>query len=146
MHLLYIIVTEIKLMAKIKKRDQKIAATKTKRAADDGDTNGSYDFASSDDEEHIDEYVKPTPVTSRKRHKDSTDDEEGGLKETVTPDDNCAETFVMKLLQSTVTPDEPKSRSNMLPSLAHMYNGNDGTLQQSTATNYLLRCQHIMSD
>ena len=43
----------MKLMAKIKKRDQKIAVTNTKRAAD-GDTNGSYDFASLDDEELID--------------------------------------------------------------------------------------------
>jgi hypothetical protein len=61
MHQLSIIVTEMKLMTKIKKRDQKIAATNTKRAAD-GDANGTYDFVSSDDDEDIDEYVKPRPV------------------------------------------------------------------------------------
>jgi hypothetical protein len=54
----------MKLMAKIKKRDQKIAVTNTKRAAD-GDTNGSHDFASLDDEEHIDEFVKRTTVNRR---------------------------------------------------------------------------------
>ena len=43
------------MMAKIKKRDAKIAATK--RRAEDADEPGSYNFASSDDEEHMDDYI-----------------------------------------------------------------------------------------